>query len=357
MASPIVLLAAFVGLAQVPVVERITPFTTQRLQAVSVAGSATVWVSGTGGTWGVTTDGGKTWTRGVVPGADSLEFRDVQAVDANRAYLLAAGPGDRSRIYKTTDRGATWVLQFRNAVADAFYDCFAFWDSTSGFVLSDAVGGVLPVLRTSDGTHWELSPKPPAALKGEGAFAASGTCVATWSNGMGWIATGAGDSARLLTTRDGGVTWTAVRTPMVQGSPSSGHTSVAFWDPEWGVAAGGDIGDTASTDPRRVIVTRDGGASWDPLGNVTFRGPVYGVAIQSGPPHGFPVSYQSVAGVIVAVGPRGASWSANRGKDWSSLDSLGYWSVAFGNGEAWMVGPAGRITKVSKLTTRAVTPP
>src|SRR5262245_65899562 len=107
-------MVAILLLLQAPVVERIPPFTAHRLQAVSRGGRSTVWVSGTGGTWGLTVDGGKTWTHGVVPGADSLEFRDVQAIDANRAFLLAAGPGDRSRIYYTGDRGATWTLQFTN---------------------------------------------------------------------------------------------------------------------------------------------------------------------------------------------------------------------------------------------------
>ena len=47
-------------------------------------------------------------------GAESLEFRDVHAVDAATAYLLSIGSGEQSRIYKTTDAGLTWVLQFTN---------------------------------------------------------------------------------------------------------------------------------------------------------------------------------------------------------------------------------------------------
>ncbi len=48
-------------------------------------------------------------------GAEALDFRDVQAFSADEAYLLAAGPGDQSRIFKTVEAGNTWTLQFTNA--------------------------------------------------------------------------------------------------------------------------------------------------------------------------------------------------------------------------------------------------
>ena len=54
-----------------------TSGTTQLLIAVSPVNSRVVWASGTGGTYVVTTDGGNTWKAGVVPGAESLQFRAV----------------------------------------------------------------------------------------------------------------------------------------------------------------------------------------------------------------------------------------------------------------------------------------
>ena len=41
--------------------------TTQLLIAVSPVSADVVWASGTGGTYTVTTDGGKTWKAGVLP--------------------------------------------------------------------------------------------------------------------------------------------------------------------------------------------------------------------------------------------------------------------------------------------------
>src|SRR5436305_8731226 len=70
------------------------------------------WVSGTQGTYARTTDGGNNWLVGTVPEAAKLDFRDVKAFGDNTAYLLSAGPGEASRIYKTVDGGKTWKLQF-----------------------------------------------------------------------------------------------------------------------------------------------------------------------------------------------------------------------------------------------------
>src|SRR5215813_11784366 len=73
--------------------------TTELLIAVSPVSPNVVWASGTGGTFVVTTDGGNTWTSGVVPGAETLQFRDVQGVSDKIAYLLSIGNGTDSRIY------------------------------------------------------------------------------------------------------------------------------------------------------------------------------------------------------------------------------------------------------------------
>jgi photosystem II stability/assembly factor-like uncharacterized protein len=309
---------------------------------VSVVNARVVWASGTGGTYVVTTDGGATWRVGVVPGADSLEFRDVHAEDARTAWLLAAGPGDRSRVYHTTDGGGTWSRPFVNADPAAFFDCFAFWDARSGIAFSDNVRGVFPILRTEDGTTWSYlsspeapNPAVPPALPGEGAFAASGTCVVTQGDSAAWIATGAGIRARVFRTRDRGQSWEVSDAPIVQGTSTRGLTSIAFRDPCHGVAVGGDLA-VPDSFAENVVRTADGGASWVPGGRPPFPGALYGVVYVPG-----------LDSTLVAVGPRGAAWSPDDGRTWHGLDSLGYWSAGFATpGVGWLVGPEGRITSV-----------
>jgi photosystem II stability/assembly factor-like uncharacterized protein len=310
--------------------------TSQRLQAVSAVSDKVVWASGTGGTFVRTTDGGRIWTAGKVAGADSLEFRDVQAISEKEAFLLSSGSGNKSRIYRTIDGGENWQLQFINNKPEGFYDCFAFWDRNVGIAFSDNVDGKFPVMRTlNGGQRWEELGNLPEATKGEGAFAASGTCVATFGSNKAWIATGAGTSARLLYTADRGDSWKTIATPITQGTATSGHTSIGFRSELIGLAVGGDISDTTKVTDN-VIMTRDGGSSWTVGGKLTCSGAAFGFAYV---PAG--------NGVAVAVGPSGASLTADDGRSWRAIDSLSYWSVTFSaNRTGYMVGPKGRITKV-----------
>ena len=134
--------------------------------------------------------------------------------DADVAWLMSAGPGDASRIYHTTDGGATWELQFQATNPAAFYDCFAFWTPTRGFAQSDSVNGQFPVVRTTNGQTWEsIASNEPAALPGEFFFASSGTCVATEGKSNAWAVTGGASPSRVLVTRDGAIATVTLNNP------------------------------------------------------------------------------------------------------------------------------------------------
>ena len=222
------------------------------------------WVSGTKGTFGRTTDGGKTWTVGTVPEADKLDFRDVEAFGEDTAYLLSAGPGEDSRIYKTTDGGKTWGLQFKNAEPKAFFDAIAFWDEKHGIALSDPVDGRFHLIVTDDGgAKWTPLPEKsrPAALPKEGAFAASGTCLVTRGESDVWFCTGGAKSARVFRSDDRGKTWTVSETPLLAGIESAGVFSIAFRDRDHGVIVGGDYRKPDGTEATGAV-TADGGKTW-----------------------------------------------------------------------------------------------
>jgi len=170
--------------------------TTESLRGASAVSQNVAWASGTHGAYLRTTDAGRTWLPAQVPDAATLDFRAVVAFSADEAFLMSAGPGDQSRIYHTSDAGKTWQLQFTNHNPKGFFDSMVFWDRTHGVVLGDPIpdqtgsakeAGQLKfeLLITTDGQTW--SPIPPAqlppAIEGEGAFAASNTCLAILSNG------------------------------------------------------------------------------------------------------------------------------------------------------------------------------
>lgn len=312
--------------------------TTALLQAVSAVDERIVWVSGHAGTYVRTLDGGETWVAGRVPGADTLQFRDVHAIGADTAWLMSAGSGELSRIFRTTDGGRSWTQQHLNREPEAFFDCMTFWDSRRGIVFSDAVRGQHFLLMTDDGgEHWDrISPERlPAAAAGEGAFAASGTCIAAPARDVAVVTTGNSPVAHALITTDGGVRWTSSTIPVVAGE-ATGPASVAFRDSLNGVTVGGEMGKPEARGDY-VAFTGDGGRSWMRGGRFTFAGAAYGAAYVPG----------VRAPALVAVGPGGADVSRDDGRSWSRLDTLAYWSVGFASPTSgWAVGPRGRIVKL-----------
>ena len=117
--------------------------TTAGLRGIDSVDGNVAWASGTGGTVLRTVDGGQHWTRCATPDADkdggTLDFRGVQAWDAQTAIVMASGPGDKSRLYKTEDGCKTWKLLLKNTNPDGFFDAVIFWDRDHGFILGDPV--------------------------------------------------------------------------------------------------------------------------------------------------------------------------------------------------------------------------
>jgi photosystem II stability/assembly factor-like uncharacterized protein len=262
----IILMFAASLAAQNPAVQKSN--TTENLRGVSALAHGVAWASGTHGTYLriVNVDG--TWQAAQVPGAEALDFRDVKAFSMDLAYLLSAGPGEQSRIYKTTDAGKSWTLQFTNKDPKGFFDCMAFWDRDHGIAVGDPVAdnsGKLKfeLISTEDGgKNWKAIPPDalPPAIEGEGAFAASGTCIAIQGKKNVWFATG-GKVARVFRSTTAGKTWTVAETPLTHGPASAGIFSVAFRDAKHGVIAGGDYQQPNQSGPN-LAFTSDGGRTW-----------------------------------------------------------------------------------------------
>lgn len=341
--------------------------TTQLLIAVSPVDSRIVWAAGTGGTYVVTTDGGAHWRSGVVPGAESLQFRDVQGVSDKVAYLMSIPSGSNAedfRIYKTEDGGAHWTIQFKNHDAHAFYDCFAFWTPRRGITHSDSFNGVFPDIRTLDGVHWDsIAANMPTALPGEASFSSSGTCITTqgWANA--WITTGGATTARILATRDGGESWDAYDTPL-RSNANAGGFSVAFRDGWHGIVGGGDLTSNTSA---QAATSRDGGRTWALTKKPPIPGAIFCLSYVRRP-----LSADNWAGrdpwsghgdwnhffdrtVVITTETQpnftsgAAAWTPDEGQTWFKLPNVsGYWAVGFANPEAgWFVGNNGTILKIS----------
>jgi len=271
-----------------------------------------------------------------VAGAEKLDFRDVDAMSDQVAYALSIGAGASSRIYKTNDGGAHWDLQFANTDPKVFLDAMSFWDADHGIAFSDSVDGRFVILTTANGGRsWERVPadRLPAALQGEGAFAASGTNVALLGRDQAWVGTTA---SRVLHSSDGGRSWTVANTPLATGQ-ATGIFSIAFRDAQHGVVVGGDYRkESEAVD--NAATTSDGGATWSLVRDRSLSGFRSVVAW-----------LPRTTGAVLALGPSGADWSSDDGRTWTRIEAEGFdtLSVAPGGSVAWAAGQGGRITKLT----------
>ena len=293
-----------------------------------------IWASGSNGVVLRSINNGKTWKQISVTGGSDLDFRDIEAFDADTAYVMSSGDGDKSRIYKTTDGGQNWKLQYSDKRPGFFLDSLACDSKTHCLALSDPVDGKFLVLSTDDGEHWKELPRSQvlAALPHEGAFAASGTAIAICDQGDIYFGTGGGAAARVFHSADRGRSWTAVATPIASGNPSSGIFSIACGD-FLVVAVGGDYKQPSGAN-HVAAYSKDSGATWH-------------LAEQQ------PGGYRSaVAGIgygdFAAVGPDGTDVSHGNGgggMHWQHTDHLNFNAASFDGKEGWAVGPKGTIAR------------
>src|SRR3984885_12441697 len=170
--------------------------TTASLRGIHNVGGGVAWASGTHGTVLRTEDGGYLWqTCAIPPGAENLDFRGIQAFDENTAIVMSSGPGDQSRLYKTTDGCQTWKLLFTNPDKEGFWDAIVGVPDNkrpySGEILGDPIGSTLQhlsVMESGEGHDRFLNlitpggpmgrtSRVPSALSGESSFAASNSSL------------------------------------------------------------------------------------------------------------------------------------------------------------------------------------
>jgi photosystem II stability/assembly factor-like uncharacterized protein len=314
--------------------------TTAHLRGLSALSKNKVWASGYTATDGKvfrTLDRGSTWQDVSPPNSAGLQYRDIEAFDANHAVALSVGNGPASLIYRTADGGQTWTLVFQNADPNAFYDCMTFFNRRVGLAVSDPPDGMrFRIIKTTDGGRtWNVVDPAgmPLALPGEFAFAASGQCLTSNHGHTAWLGTGGGAEARVFRSRNRGRTWTVATTPIHSG-PSAGIFALAFKSQRHGLAVGGDFSlPTAS--PDNFAKSNDGGQSWSLL-------------------TGAPAEYRSGATWVdghtaIAVGLSGSDVSKNRGNTWTRFDDGSLDTVDCASPKAcWASGENGRVAYLTR---------
>ena len=304
------------------------------IRGLSAVNERVAWLSGSESTVARTTDGGASWEILAPPSTDTLDFRDIEAFDDQRAVLMSAGPGALSRVYRTQDGGRSWEQTLQNELATGFFNGIAFWNETAGVLTGDPVDGTLFIAVTTDaGASWQRIPPEniPPVDSLEYGFAASGTHIAAAGDSLAWIGTG-GLNARVFHTTDRGKTWKAYETPMISGKASAGIFSLAFLNKDQGVAVGGDYAEEKRI-LNNISTTADGGRSWQLV-------------------DGHQVAYRSCVRAVndrfIVAGPTGTDISYDLGRSWRRIDSTGYHVISVGNSPraVWAAGTGGRVAKL-----------
>lgn len=336
--------------------------TTEPLRGIHAVGEGVAWASGDHGTVLRTEDSGYVWQKcPVPPGAGALDFRGIWAWDAQNAIVMSSGPGEQSRLYKTSDGCNHWRPLATNPEAEGFWDAIAFSDSRNGYLLGDPVHGQFTLLRTRDGgEHWKSVASHDLQLGGAklGAFAASNQAMALAESDSGlpvpWFGTSSmsggqhpyvysGDltctmemahrNPELCLSRNLGFTHAEV--PMAGGSGSQGVFALALHKDDDGtlhaVAVGGDY-----TDPGRDAGTA---AAWDAKSGKWMAARKQPRGYRSS------VAWDADAKAWIAVGTNGADVSYDDGQTWTALGSDSYNAISL----PWLVGPAGRIAKLTSV--------
>jgi photosystem II stability/assembly factor-like uncharacterized protein len=324
------------------------------LRGIHAVGGGVAWASGTNGTVLRTEDSGYMWQScALPPNADKLDFRGIWAWDANMAIVMSSGPGDQSRLYKTTDGCSSWKLLYTNPDKDGFWDAITITDKNNGFILGDPVNGRFVLLYTLDqGKTWGTV-ETGDLNQGKtriGAFAASNSALVDGGSRVPWFGTSGpdgpyvyrGDSVCTSLTAQtspascfhGSLRFDKVKLPLAGSSASAGIFSLAINPGFTFVAVGGDYtkpNESAGT----AAWTTDGGKTWTAAAK---------------PPHGYrsAVAWDADAKAWIAAGPNGSDISYDDGKTWTPLDD-GKWNAL---SLPWVVGPDGRIAKLGPLPVR-----
>ena len=328
--------------------------TTAGLRGIDSVDGTVAWASGTAGTVLKTTDGGAHWQKCAIPDGDkdgaTLDFRGVQAWDAQTAIVMASGPGEKSRLYKTTDGCNSWRLLLTNPDKDGFWDTYRRdQHGHEGILIGDPVNGHFAIWQIDrDDSSFQIKRlrHTPRVHKGEAAFAASNSAIFVDDVFFDfWVATGSKNGARVIKRIDhdfdsfGFDTFPSSVVPVGQRAESSGIFGLSFRkgphtsNPEKhflnGIAVGGDY-----TKPNEKAGTAawssDGGEHW---------------TASTTPPHGYrsAVQWSESEKLWITVGTNGSDISRDDGKTWQPLDN-GNWNAL---SLPFVVGPNGRIARLN----------
>jgi hypothetical protein len=145
------------------------------LRGLSAVSDKIIWVSGSSGVVGLSTNGGHQWKWLHVPHFEKSDFRDIEAFSDREAVIM--GITKPAVILRTVDGGQSWSTVLEEPDSTVFLDAMCF-SGDQGALIGDPDSGKIYFARTVDrGKTWNRSPFPglETTAAGEAFFASSGS--------------------------------------------------------------------------------------------------------------------------------------------------------------------------------------
>lgn len=214
---------------------RLSPQTTEHLNAVWFINDQNGWLCGNNGTFKYTINGGYYWQESSLTTENDL--KDIFFINENTGWVV----GDNGLIYSTNDGGITWESQNSGTMHDLF--SVHFINENEGWTAGYS-GDILHT--TNGGLSWTMQPQSVL----DELF-----CIFFTDENHGWASGADG----LLKTTDGGDTWETN-----QYQYGLGYRSVFFEN-----ASSGYLIITVGTSGI-LYYTNDGGESWESINESSF---------------------------------------------------------------------------------------
>ncbi|MDT3405087.1 WD40/YVTN/BNR-like repeat-containing protein [Mucilaginibacter terrae] len=303
----LLLLAINAGISKAQTVKLIEQGKPCSIRGLSVVNDHVAWISGSKGHIAQSTDGGLTWKWQQLKGYEQSDFRDIEAFSDKEAIIMSSGTP--ALILKTVDGGLSWKEVYKNEDKSYFLDAMDFAGKQHGFVMGDPIDGKFLLLETKDGgLNWNKHAVQPAAVDGEAAFAASGTCLTVNAKTMQLTLVTGGSVARKITVN--GKKADALNLPLAQGKPAAGIFSVAN-----GNSSEVFVGGNYEKNNRADSV-----ACYLPMGKKTSK-----PELANQQPAGFQSCVIYLQGAtFISTGTSGSNITTDGGINWKPFDTISY---------------------------------
>jgi photosystem II stability/assembly factor-like uncharacterized protein len=254
-----------------------------------------------------TIDGGQNWYTHTVPLGKRPIITSISALDSNICYVAGITNFQKSKILKTTDAGKTWSDNYSPSfdLGNAVVNYVHFFDYNHGIVQADPKNGEFLVYFTNNGgINWtKINPDSiPDAQPGEICYSAD-----AYDNYL-WFNTSLG---RIYCSSNRGYSWTVHQTPF------SLLFGQSFSDSLNGIGYEGYFSQDFL--PTALIITNDGGITWDAL-NTSALGPTVAILGYEYIPNSTYIMLNTCIGSVITG--YFATWiSPDRGITWQQISS------------------------------------